>query len=448
MKIPAKDKKTPLTNKKPSVSKKFRASEFTGAIFFSSVLFNSSSGASAISISSAHRLRYVDMISIGKIFLPTDPSEPIALVVIRSFGHRAERSDYPRYSPALSKKYGDVFSLQICWQNMVVLNVFEVIKEALFQKSEDIADRLRFPLYEALGLTGNSKVQSWGCYLSRFHLDSPVFGRAVRVKPSCLDFQIRKSGQDIENNDMAISQSLIIHIISPIRPRHRSPPSLTSCAPPPACFLAPEKVATLEYTEPKETKRAASMKIIFFILQLSICTAGTETTTTTLRWALLYMLLYPEVQRKVQEEIDQIIGRNRKPAMLDVLNMPYTSDPQPVAQTEIQGYFIPKGMIVMINLSSVLKDERVWENPYQFYPEHFLDEEGKFVKKEAFVPFAAGRRSCLGEQLARMEMFLFFTTLLQTFIFLIPDNEPRPQADPVSALTLTPHSFNVCAKMR
>ncbi|NXU42296.1 CP2DF protein, partial [Drymodes brunneopygia] len=83
--------------------------------------------------------------------------------------------------------------------------------------------------------------------------------------------------------------------------------------------------------------------------------------------------------------------------------------------TELQGFFIPKGTTIITNLTSVLKDETFWEKPNEFYPEHFLDAKGQFVRPEAFLPFSAGRRVCLGEQLARMELFLFFTTLLQKF---------------------------------
>ncbi|XP_029416180.1 cytochrome P450 2D28-like, partial [Nannospalax galili] len=75
---------------------------------------------------------------------------------------------------------------------------------------------------------------------------------------------------------------------------------------------------------------------------------------------------------------------------------------------EIQGFLIPKGTTLITNLSSVLKDETIWEKPLQFHPEHFLDSQGRFVKPKAFIPFSAGRRSCLGEPLARMELFLFF----------------------------------------
>ncbi|CAN2390081.1 cytochrome P450 [Pristimantis euphronides] len=188
--------------------------------------------------------------------------------------------------------------------------------------------------------------------------------------------------------------------------------------------------------------------------------AGTETTSTTLRWALLLMILYPDVQAKVQEEIDQVIGTERKPTMGDVLQMPYTNavihevqrygDIIPLAlphmtyrNMEIKGYVIPKGTTIITNLSSVLKDPGLWEKPFQFYPKHFLDDNGKFVKREAFIPFSAGRRVCLGEQLARMELFLFFTTLLQQLTFEIPSDQPRPKEDPFYALTMSPHPYNV-----
>ncbi|NWI70083.1 CP2K1 protein, partial [Todus mexicanus] len=81
----------------------------------------------------------------------------------------------------------------------------------------------------------------------------------------------------------------------------------------------------------------------------------------------------------------------------------------------LKGYFIPKGTYIIPLLASVLQDKSQWEKPDIFYPEHFLDSEGKFVKKDAFMPFSAGRRICAGETLAKMELFLFFTSLLQRF---------------------------------
>lgn len=107
-----------------------------------------------------------------------------------------------------------------------------------------------------------------------------------------------------------------------------------------------------------------------------------------------------------------------------------------------------QGTTLFTNLSSVLKDEAVWEKPFRFHPEHFLDAQGHFVKPEAFLPFSAGRRACLGEPLARMELFLFFTCLLQRFSFSVPAGQPRPSHHGVFAFLVTPSPYELCAVPR
>ncbi|XP_007523498.1 cytochrome P450 2D14-like [Erinaceus europaeus] len=193
--------------------------------------------------------------------------------------------------------------------------------------------------------------------------------------------------------------------------------------------------------------------------------AGMVTTSTTLAWALLLMILHPDVQRRVQQEIDEVIGQSRPPEMADQAHMPYTmavihevqrfGDIVPLGvphmtsrDTEVQGYRIPKGTVLLTNLSSVLKDESCWKKPLRFYPEHFLDDQGRFVKKEAFIPFSAGRRSCPGEPLARMELFLFFTCLLQRFSFSVPAGQPRPSDQGVFIALIHPPPYQLCAVPR
>ncbi|KAH0616836.1 hypothetical protein JD844_028254 [Phrynosoma platyrhinos] len=172
--------------------------------------------------------------------------------------------------------------------------------------------------------------------------------------------------------------------------------------------------------------------ILFDLLE-----AGTETTSSTLLWGLLKMVLRPEVQ--IHEEIDTVIGRVQSPTMEDQSKLPYTSaviheiqrwsDIAPLSppyitcrDTEVGKFVILKDTIILNNVSSVLKDETMWEKPHEFYPEHFLDANGQFIKREAFLPFSAGRRACPGEQLARMQLFIFFTSLLQHFTFCVPEN--------------------------
>ncbi|XP_060132853.1 cytochrome P450 2J2 isoform X2 [Zootoca vivipara] len=195
---------------------------------------------------------------------------------------------------------------------------------------------------------------------------------------------------------------------------------------------------------------------------LDLFFAGTETTSTTLRWALLYMAIYPEIQAKVQVEIDSVIG-HRQPAMDDRDSMPYTNavvhEIQRISNivpgnvprvttkdTTLAGFHIPKGTILLANLTSVLFEKDEWETPNEFNPGHFL-ENGQFKKKEAFLPFSAGKRACLGEQLARTELFLFFTALMQKFTFQAPKNETLSREYRMG-LALSPLPYRICAFSR
>ncbi|XP_015746777.1 cytochrome P450 2C15-like, partial [Python bivittatus] len=131
-------------------------------------------------------------------------------------------------------------------------------------------------------------------------------------------------------------------------------------------------------------------------LVLDLFGAGTETTANTLRWAILLMMKYPDIQRKVQEEIAKVIG-DLQPRTEHRAKMPYTEAVIHEVQrfADIFPMNLPHatsmdiGMQIIPLLSSVLHDESQWEKPHEFYPEHFLDSEGKFLKKDAFLPFSA-----------------------------------------------------------
>ncbi|XP_064189694.1 cytochrome P450 2J2-like [Anguilla rostrata] len=199
---------------------------------------------------------------------------------------------------------------------------------------------------------------------------------------------------------------------------------------------------------------------------LAFCTldmfeAGTETAATTLRWGFVFMMKYPEIQKKVHAEIDRVIGQSRQPTMADRANMPYTdaviheiqrmSNIVPLGfpkmtskDTMLGGHYIPKGTTVVTSLSSVLNDKSEWETPGTFNPGHFLDSQGKFRRRKAFLPFSAGTRVCLGEQLAQMELFLFFTSLLQRFT-IAPPPGVEPSLEGQLGFTYSPGSFLMCA---
>ncbi|XP_075056840.1 cytochrome P450 2U1 [Mixophyes fleayi] len=198
---------------------------------------------------------------------------------------------------------------------------------------------------------------------------------------------------------------------------------------------------------------------LFYIIG-DLFIAGTDTTTNTMLWSLLYMCLHPDVQKKVQAEIDAIVGHDRPPSLTDKSKMPFTeatimevqrmtvvvplSVPHMASEnTVFQGYTIPKGSVVLANLWAVHRDPKIWEKPNDFNPSRFLDDHGQILKKESFIPFGIGRRVCMGEQLAKMELFLLFVSLLQSFSFSFADDTFKPILEGRFGLTLAPYPFDI-----
>ncbi|XP_066491053.1 cytochrome P450 1A5-like [Tiliqua scincoides] len=167
--------------------------------------------------------------------------------------------------------------------------------------------------------------------------------------------------------------------------------------------------------------------------------AGFDTVTTALSWSLMYMVTYPEIQKKVQEEIDQTIGRERKPRLSDRSMLPYTeafilemfrhSSFLPFTiphcttrDTALNGFYIPKNLCVFVNQWQVNHDEKLWKDPSTFNPERFLAASGTGINRaesEKVLTFGLGKRRCIGENIGKGEVFLFLTTLVQKLEFSV-----------------------------
>eukprot|EP00092_Neocalanus_flemingeri_P011092 GFUD01011940.1.p1 GENE.GFUD01011940.1~~GFUD01011940.1.p1 ORF type:complete len:480 (+),score=113.71 GFUD01011940.1:179-1618(+) len=188
--------------------------------------------------------------------------------------------------------------------------------------------------------------------------------------------------------------------------------------------------------------------------------AGAETSSTTLKWIVLYLTVYQDVQDKCREEIDSLLG-NSLCSVTDMVHLPYVqatiSEVQRLslvapmtllhktnANTRVEGFTFDSGSWFVVNLSSIMMDPENFPEPEVFNPDRFLGPSGNYEKNERLVPFGIGKRACMGELLARNEVFLFTVNLLQRMKFLPPANNLTPDPANYSAnFTNIPHNFYV-----
>lgn len=191
--------------------------------------------------------------------------------------------------------------------------------------------------------------------------------------------------------------------------------------------------------------------------------AGSETTSTTLAWAVRYLLHNPEVQDRLHREIDEVLGNDEAPKLdhkksLPLLEafltetlrlssiLPLDIPHRTTNDTTLGGYTIPKDTTIIPNLWALHYDPKLWPEPYKFSLDRHLNEDGKFVSPPngTFYPFSAGRRVCMGEVFARSELFLFIAKLMQKFRFINPRGSELPSLEAGAGVVATSKPFKVC----
>ena len=160
-------------------------------------------------------------------------------------------------------------------------------------------------------------------------------------------------------------------------------------------------------------------------------------TTSNFSYVLPSILLhYKDVQKRLQEEIDTVVGSGRHPSIFDRDQMPYTAAtvyellryaslvptvPHAALETvTLGGYTIPAGTAVFPYFPAILRDKKFWGDPEVFRPERFLDESGNLLpadhpNRKHMLQFGAGPRVCVGEAFALKRLFIFTTSLVQKF---------------------------------
>ncbi|TFK45744.1 cytochrome P450 [Heliocybe sulcata] len=160
---------------------------------------------------------------------------------------------------------------------------------------------------------------------------------------------------------------------------------------------------------------------------------GADTTLSAFYSFMLAMILFPDVMRKAQEEIDSVTKGERLPDFADKSALPYCNclvlevfrwvpavplgvPHQSNGIDQYRGYVIPKNAIVMVNVWSILRDERIYPDPSRFSPDRFMpgsSEEKQLDPRE--VAFGFGRRTCPGVHFAEDHLWIIFVTILAAF---------------------------------
>ncbi|XP_052210399.1 geraniol 8-hydroxylase-like [Diospyros lotus] len=175
------------------------------------------------------------------------------------------------------------------------------------------------------------------------------------------------------------------------------------------------------------------------ILLSDLFIGGTDTTSTTIEWAMTELLRNPTIMAKAKTELALTIGSKRSIQEQDLPKLPYldaiikeTMRLHPTAplllphraetEVEVCGYTIPKHTQILVNAWSMAQDASYWVQPKNFTPERFLSSEVDFVGKNfAFIPFGAGRRICPGLGLGIRMLKLVLANLLYHFDWKLPN---------------------------
>uniref|UniRef100_A0A3P8UHU4 Cytochrome P450, family 1, subfamily C, polypeptide 2 n=1 Tax=Cynoglossus semilaevis TaxID=244447 RepID=A0A3P8UHU4_CYNSE len=194
--------------------------------------------------------------------------------------------------------------------------------------------------------------------------------------------------------------------------------------------------------------------------------AGLDTVSAALSWMTLLLVKYPEIQTRLHTLMDQVVGPERLPSMQDRDNLAYldafiyetmrftsfvpvTIPHCTTSDVTVDGLRIPKETVVFINQWSVNHDPLKWKDPHLFDPSRFLDENGSLDKDvtSRVMIFSLGKRRCIGDQVAKVEIFLFLSVLIHQCSL-----EKRPGEDlslnSLYSLTLRPLDYKVTARLR
>lgn len=174
---------------------------------------------------------------------------------------------------------------------------------------------------------------------------------------------------------------------------------------------------------------------------------GTDTVAVLIEWILARLILHPDVQSKVHEELDLVVGKSRPVTESDIPELVYLQavvkevlrlhPPGPllswarlaITDTMVDGRHVPAGTTAMVNMWAITRDPSVWAQPMEFLPERFVGRDGEVEfsvhgSDLRLAPFGSGRRSCPGKALGLTTVSFWVASLLHEFVWLPSELNP------------------------
>jgi cytochrome P450 len=193
---------------------------------------------------------------------------------------------------------------------------------------------------------------------------------------------------------------------------------------------------------------------------VTMLAAGHETTAAALGWSFYLLNRYPEFERRLHEEVDEVL--DGRPAAMDdlpkltfckailsevlrVYPVAWMLSRRTIEEHEMRGITLPAGTNVLISPYTMHRDPRFWDAPDDFDPDRWLGEREKKITRKAYSPFGAGIRQCIGEGFAWTEATIALATIAGTWQ---PKFAPGFQATPRAGTTLHPGALPVTLHRR
>ncbi|CAO4378369.1 unnamed protein product [Caenorhabditis nigoni] len=337
-----------------------------------------------------------------------------------------------------TKKYGDVYTFWLGPSPYVIIGSYELMKETFVKDGDTYTDKLQQPFTEKFRGGKFGIIETSGHFWSthrRFALSTfRNFGLGKDLMQQKILLEIEEFFKVVDRN-IGEEQDVPKEIYNTV------------------ANVINQLVFGYRFDEEKQ-EEFQKLKDLIDIQEKSF---------TSFKYCI--QAFAPEVQEKIHMDLDRVIrddnrlvttaDKNELPYINAVINesqrcvnlLPLNLFHATTKDTVINGYPVKKGTGVIAQISTVMLDEKVFPDPYSFNPDRFIDEEGKLKKIDELIPFSIGKRQCLGEGLARMELFLFIANFFNRYQVL-PSATGPPSLEKAEMVGVFPRKFDAVLKRR